>query len=181
MNTSGSRKERGGEDLENERFRQLYRQYGREIYGYLYSLCQNRALAEDLRQETFLKAFLSLPSNHANMRAWLYLVARNLFYNAKKRERRQESWQNEQQEAARTCGDPWDGVWQNERKRVLYEALARLPLPKREVLVMQYLGNMSQKEIAAILKLTPEHVRVLSYRARKELRAYMEENGYDIS
>lgn len=46
---------------------------------------------------------------------------------------------------------------------------------------MQYFGELSQKEIAAILKMTPENVRVLSYRAKRELRVYMEENNYDLS
>ena len=46
---------------------------------------------------------------------------------------------------------------------------------------MQYFGGLSQKEIAAVLHLTPENVRVLSYRAKRELKAYMEENDYDLS
>ena len=39
---------------------------------------------------------------------------------------------------------------------------------------MQYFGGMSQKEIAAILYITPENVRVLAYRAKKELKKYLE-------
>jgi RNA polymerase sigma-70 factor (ECF subfamily) len=40
---------------------------------------------------------------------------------------------------------------------------------------------LSQKEIAATLRLSPENVRILSYRGKKELRKFLEENGYDIS
>ena len=47
--------------MENELLRQLYRKYQRELYLYLYSLCKNHELAEDLLQETFLKALLALP------------------------------------------------------------------------------------------------------------------------
>ena len=47
--------------MENELLRQLYRKYRRELYLYLYSLCKNHELAEDLLQETFLKALLALP------------------------------------------------------------------------------------------------------------------------
>lgn len=39
---------------------------------------------------------------------------------------------------------------------------------------MQYFGGMSQKEIAVILHITPENVRVLAYRAKKELKKYLE-------
>lgn len=68
-----------------------------------------------------------------------------------------------------------------ERNKILYLAMDRLEQRKREILLMQYFGELSQKEIAAILKMTPENVRVLSYRAKRELRVYMEENNYDLS
>ena len=67
--------------MDNEVIAGFYRQYRSEIYLYLYSLCKSRELTEDLLQETFLKAILSLQNNHANVRAWLYMVARNLFFN----------------------------------------------------------------------------------------------------
>ena len=67
--------------MEKDILKQIYQKYRKEIYLYLYSLCKNSSLAEDLLQETFLKALLSLPDDHTNMRAWLYLVARNLFFN----------------------------------------------------------------------------------------------------
>lgn len=46
--------------MEQELLSQLYRLYSREIYLYLYSFCKNKELAEDLMQDTFLKALLSL-------------------------------------------------------------------------------------------------------------------------
>ena len=67
--------------MEKDILKQLYQKYRKEIYLYIYSLCKNKSLAEDLLQETFLKALLSLKDDHTNMRAWLYLVARNFFFN----------------------------------------------------------------------------------------------------
>ena len=55
--------------MEKDILKQLYQKYRKEIYLYLYSLCKNSSLAEDLLQETFLKALLSLPDDHTNMRA----------------------------------------------------------------------------------------------------------------
>ncbi len=69
----------------------------------------------------------------------------------------------------------------NERQIILYEALQHLEETKREVLTLQYFVGMSQKEIAGLLKKTPENVRILSHRGNLELRKYMEANGYDIS
>ena len=53
--------------MEKDILKQLYQKYRKEIYLYLYSLCKNSSLAEDLLQETFLKALLSLPDDHTNM------------------------------------------------------------------------------------------------------------------
>ena len=74
-----------------------------------------------------------------------------------------------------------DGILKEEKSKILYRAMNSLERRKREILLMQYFGGLSQKEIAAILKITPENVRVLSYRAKRELRIYMEEQNYDLS
>ena len=66
---------------------------------------------------------------------------------------------------------------ENERKLQLYQALKKLDMKKREILLLQYFGDLSQKEIAAVLHITPENVRVLAYRAKKELKKYMEQQG----
>lgn len=167
--------------MDNELLRQLYQKYQRELYLYLYSLCRNRELAEDLLQETFLKALLALPDGHTNMRAWLYMVARNLFFNDYKKEK----WKVRIEEAEEVPDENAEEMLEHlitvEKERILYQALAQLETIKREVLLLHYFSGLPQKEIAAILHLTPENVRVLTYRAKRELRLYMEENGYDIS
>ena len=107
------------------------------------------------------------------------MVARNLYFNQRKRE--QHLTLTDESEALSAEDDLLDRVLADEKRKLLYRGLSRLEERKREVLQMQYFGGLSQKEIAAVLHLTPEHVRVLACRARKELRNWMEENGYDIS
>ena len=158
---------------------ELYIRYYRELYLYIYSLCRREELAEDLVQETFLKALLSLSERHGNLRAWLYLVARNLTLNQLKKNGREIS--AETVETAGTEASPLDRLLTDERTRLLYEALSRLEPRKREVLQLQYFSGLSQREIGAILQLKAEHVRVLSYRGRREIRQWMEEHGYDLS
>ena len=165
--------------MNTELLNQLYRRYYREIYLYLLSLSKNRAVAEDLLQETFLKAILSLPDSHGNTRAWLYMVARNLYFNQRKQDRRLTS--ADRSEELSGGDDLLDRVIQDEKRKLLYRGLSRLEERRREILQMQYFGGLSQKEIAAVLHLTPEHVRVLACRARKELKQWMEENGYEVS
>lgn len=162
--------------MDNEILLRLYRLYQKELYLYLYSLCGDRHLAEDLLHETFLKALLALPDGHTNMRAWLYMVARNLFYNQQKKKSREilmeeQDYLSEQ----KTDEDMLEKILEEENRRRLYQAVRRLEIKKREIIQMQYFGEMSQKEIAAVLHITPENVRVLAYRAKKELKKDLEE------
>lgn len=156
---------------------QLYQRYQKELYLYLYGLCGSRAAAEDLVQETFLKALLSLPDGHPNFRAWLYLVARNLYFNQQKRDARLTALTDE---TASEPGELSDRIIADETRAALYQALHRLEPRKREVLLLQYFARLPQREIAAVLGLTPEHIRVLASRGRRELKQWMEEMGYEI-
>ena len=154
----------------------VYEKYHRELYLYIYSLSRNHHIAEDLTQETFLKALLSLPEEHGNIRAWLYMVARNLFFNYREKASRNVSLEEEMKRSDEEK-DLLANMIENERKLQLYQALKKLDMKKREILVLQYFGDLSQKEIAAVLHITPENVRVLAYRAKKELKKYMEQQG----
>ncbi len=165
--------------MDSRLLRQLYNKYHRELFLYIYSLCRNREVSEDILQETFLKAILSLRDNHTNMRAWLYMVARNLYLNLAKK----ENGKVDIEQLREVSTQDYDVIAQiiaRENIRLLYKALQKLDAVKREVLIMQYFGGLSQKEIALILHLTPENVRVLSYRGKRELKKYMEASGYDI-
>ena len=157
----------------------IYGMYHRELYLYIYSLCRNREATEDLLQETFLKALLSLPSAHTNVRAWLYMVARNLYLNYAKKEKSKVALE-EAKELPSSDVDLAEQIIVKESNRILYRALQALSASKREILVLQYFGGLSQKEIAAVMHISPENVRVLGYRAKKELKKHMEANGYDI-
>ena len=176
---SGAKIKEGGMiEVDNQILLKLYSLYQKELYLYLYSLCGDRHLAEDLLHETFLKALLALPDGHGNMRAWLYMVARNLFYNQQKKKSR-EILMDEQiypLEEKTEKGLP-EKIFEEEDRRMLYQAIRRLDIKKREIIQMQYFGGMSQKEIAAVLHITPENVRVLAYRAKKELKKYLEKEG----
>ena len=64
-------------------------------------------------------------------------------------------------------------VLHKEEKKQLLEAVSQLKGQKKEVILLQYFGDFSQNEIAAVLKITPGNVKVLSYRAKKELKDYL--------
>ena len=180
MNTPNGITERG-RDMKDELLKTLYQTYSREIYLYLYSLCGQTAMSEDLMQETFLKALLSLRESHTNMRAWLYTVARNLYLNEAKRREKEISSEDFDLEADRISSDILSDLMDREETKWLLQAMLSLSPRKREILQMQYFGGLSQGEIARILSLTPANVRVLAMRAKKEIKQFWEEHGYDVS
>lgn len=163
--------------MNHDLLQQLYQRYQQELYLYLYGLCHNEAQAEDLMQETFLKALLALPDGHPNFRAWLYLVGRNLCLDQQRQSHHlTELNENHPHPSAELC----DRLIADETRAILYRVLGELEPRKREVLLLQYFSNLPQKEIAAVLRLTPEHVRVLASRGRRELKKRMEELGYEV-
>ncbi|MBE5845287.1 MAG: RNA polymerase sigma factor [Butyrivibrio sp.] len=163
--------------MEKHLLYKLYSTYYTELFLYLYSLCHDHELAEDMTQEAFLKAIMSLPDDHSNVRAWLYMVGRNQLFNALAKQNRTEL-KADIEDYEFTCDESiLDGLIQNESKKILYEAINHLDKTKREILCMQYFSSFSQKEIAAMLHMTTENVRVQAHRGKKLLKDYMEEKG----
>ena len=74
--------------MENDVLAAVYRTYSSEIYLYLYGLSHNRQLSEDLMQETFAKALITVVTADTGIRAWLYKVARNLYFNTYRKDKR---------------------------------------------------------------------------------------------
>ena len=160
----------------------IYEKYHQKVFLYLYSLCHDQDLAEDLTQETFLKALLSLKNDHVNIRAWLYMVARNLFYDHYRKRKREmpvnevrEVLEKVQTETGSTAEGPLDQLLVKEKQLIMLKALAELPKQQCEVLMLQYFGGLSQREIAAVVGVSPENVRVLAYRGKRNLRKRMED------
>lgn len=166
--------------INNEIVEQLYELYYKQLYLYVYSMCKNKTVAEDLTQDTFLKAILSLNNNHQNVQAWLFLVAKNLCINYIKKNRETLNFK-ELDSVQDSALSPIDKIISDDRNRHLMEAIDKLPDNKKQVLQLQYFGGLSQKEIAQIMNLTPNNIRVISMRAKAELKKYLEEAHYDIS
>ena len=158
---------------------EVYQKYHKEIYRYLYTLCGDSALAEDLLQEVFLKAILSLSDSHTNIRAWLYLVARNLFLNNVKKGKR-IVYEEISEEFADGHLGPEEKAMEDMKNQELYRAIMQLDTGLREVIALRYFSELSQKEIASLLHISPENVRIKVYRAKKEIKNYMEGKGYDL-
>lgn len=160
----------------------IYKRYAKEIYFYLLSLSHDAYLSEDILQEVFLKAICSLPDSHTNIRAWLYRVAKNTYLNETKKRDRDTALNETDSDGGEDLftNSILQSILQSETEKMLYQNIMRLPKRQQKILILQYFSGLSIKEIAASMGISLENVRVLSHRGRKQLKTYMEEDGYEI-
>lgn len=161
--------------MEKDILEQLYHTYHRRLTLYALSLCRDPYLAEDLVQEAFLRAYLSLPEETPSFFWWMVRVLRNLLIDQKRRERF-VSWE----EAEMPTEGAEDAVLRQESVRSLYRGITALGEDDREILALYYFAQVSLRQIAQLLGLTEGAAKVRLYRARRRLKKRMEEDGYEI-
>ncbi len=151
-----------------ERYESLVGELYQDVYRYAFWLCKNQPLAQDLVQETFLRAWRSLDSlqNDKAAKAWLFTILRR--ENARLYERyRPELVDIEGQTIAESDDQEPDSEMDRE---LLHNAINRLESDYREPLLLQVVGGFSGKEIAEILDLNNNTVMTRLFRARSKLK-----------
>lgn len=152
----------------------LFEHYHDEIYRYLWRACFDSALAQDITQETFLKAFKNLPklAPDSNYRAWLYRVASNALRDHFRREKRLTTLDTQ----ALATHENIEADYQlREKLEWVVQAVQALPEKQGLALILIRYEGMSYTEAAAILDCSEESARANVYQATKKLRAQFEE------
>ncbi|XKH49493.1 sigma-70 family RNA polymerase sigma factor [Chryseomicrobium palamuruense] len=162
----------------------LYRQYAKPLYLYLLKLSGSPPLAEDLTQETFVRATISLHTYEGEeARAWLFKVARNVYLDEwRKRKKRQGSWLGavfRQQEMISPDGKPEDLLLQSEQAEEANALLAFLPEQYRTILYLREYEEFTYEEIAEAMQLSLDQVKVSLHRARKRYQQLAQRKGWN--
>jgi RNA polymerase sigma-70 factor, ECF subfamily len=152
-----------------EAFAGLVERYWERLYRWLCHLTRDSHGAEDLAQETFLKAFAALESFRAgsNFRAWLFRIAHNNFVNQKRAARFNR--QPLSLEAPHGGPGPVEEMLSREALQLLAKAVAKLPPDFRSALLLRVDEELSFKEIAEVLEVTEETARWRVFKARQKL------------
>jgi RNA polymerase sigma-70 factor (ECF subfamily) len=132
------------------------------------SLCGNQEMADDLAQETLVKAWQSRDTFVAgtNLKAWLFTILRNQFYSDRRRAWRQAPW--DQESAERIPGSRDDQNWAAELSDTA-RALRTLSDEQREALILVGAGGFSYEDAAAICHCAVGTVKSRVARARRAL------------
>ena len=139
------------------------------LYNFAHWLTHNRDEAEDLVQETYVKALKGFPSftPGTNFRAWMYRILRNTFLTSRSG-LRDVPLEDEPEIADDVT--PETAFMQRFNRESLRAAIEQLPLQFREVLVLSDVENMSYKEIAETLSIPIGTVTSRLIRAREKVR-----------
>lgn len=148
----------------------LVGRYWDRLYRWLCHLTRDRHAAEDLTQETFLKALAALPTFRpgSNFRAWLFRIGHNNFVNLKRATRRTRHPLPDDLTAAGT-GLGEQAVEDREALAVVAEAVAELPPDFRSALLLRVEEGLSFREVAKVLGTTEETARWRVFKARQKL------------
>lgn len=158
-------------------FGELFARYEGRIFGYLYRMVGDRAWAEDLTQDAFIRAHqhLNRLGPPYDFKSWIYRIAGNLALDGLRRSHREvplPDWDSGEPEPAdtRPAVDPEEQARQAEIRAAVWRTLHQLPDVYRQVLVLRELEGLSYQEIATATGLSLDNVRVTLHRARQTFR-----------
>lgn len=164
-----------------QRLKELYDRYKGVVFGYLYRMTGSPDEAEELTQETFLQALLSLHRFRGDgpVLTWLLRIARNLYLKRLRRRGRETPSDGIDDLVPGSEPGPEQGLIEQDERAAVRAALDRLPEQYRTVLVLRDVQGLTYHEIGLILEKTEPTVRVLVHRARGRLHELYLEEGKD--
>jgi RNA polymerase sigma-70 factor, ECF subfamily len=167
---------------------QAYATIVERFQGPLMTLCtallRNRQAAEELAQDALVRAYerLDLFDVRQPMKPWLYKIA----YRLAQERRRAQNREMARMEAAATIlgpnrsdSGPAERLFADERSETLWQAVSALPMAQRTAVVLYYRENLSVKEVAGALGVSPGTVKTHLFRARSQIQTSLRGQDFD--
>ncbi|HEX8845039.1 MAG TPA: sigma-70 family RNA polymerase sigma factor [Pyrinomonadaceae bacterium] len=164
---------RAGDDAA---FQLIFERYSRPVISFIYDMVNERELAEELMQETFVRAYKNLGAlrEDAKLSTWLFGIAKNVARESLRARRHSSRKVELDDETVQELRDqkltPDDSLINRELNRVIRDALSRLDEDKRMVFTLKIFQQQSYEEIAAVTGFTVAKLKTDLHRARAEMR-----------
>ena len=161
-------------------FDEIYDKYARQIYLFLLKLSGNETIAEDILQDTFLKAIESADSfeGRSEVTTWLCSIAKNEYMNyVKRRDNKNDTIEDKE---IRNEGDMTLRLEDKESSAAIHKALHALAEPYREVFTLRVMGELSFRQIGDIFEKNENWARVTFFRAKAKLIEKLKEDSYEM-
>ena len=167
------------QDGDAEAFGELYDHYVTIVHRYVYHRVGDRATAEDVTSETFVRALRridSLSFQGRDVGAWLVTIARNIIRDQVKSSRyRLEVTTADMRDADRATDGPEDAVVQHLTNQQLLECVQQLGSEQQECIVLRFLHGLSVSETAEIMGKKDGAIKALQHRAVRRLAGLLPE------
>jgi RNA polymerase sigma-70 factor (ECF subfamily) len=173
----------------SEAFGEIVKRWERKIFALCFGMLGREDEAGDAAQETFISAYKSLKNfrGDAKVSSWLHRIAVNQCLTVKRRAKtRSESFlddENNQEEkvfVAPSRLSPSRTTEQNERLKIVRQAVNSLPVDLRQVVVMKEFEEMTFQEISDTLDLPLSTIKSRLYTALKQLRMKLERTPLEV-
>ena len=149
------------------------------LYSYALVLTRNRSEAEDLIQETYVRALGAMGRlrTGSNVKSWLFTIMRNIWFNQLRQQRAAKLVEMDRDDCAmeitETGKDPYAFYLSRREQEQVRTAIQQLPLEFREVILLREFEELSYQEIATILDRPAGTVMSRLARARSRLRTLL--------
>lgn len=149
---------------------EIYKEYFKTVYKYLFCLTSNHDLAEELTQETFYKAVKKIDTYEGKCKisVWLCQIAKYTWYDYLRK--KQEIINIDDLYEFKSEVSLEDKIIEEEEKKLIEGKLNVLDDFSKEVVILRIKGDMSFKEIGNVLNKTENWARVTYYRAKNKLK-----------
>ena len=156
---------------------ELFEKYYIDVYTYLYSLCHDASLSEDLASDVFLEVVKSISTfrGQSDIKTWLFSIARHRWFAYLKKKHRQVQTESIHDLYDTAELGTTDSV--NEVAELIQELLSGESVLTRDVVQMR-IDGYSYYEIAAKQKISENSARVVYFRAKSKIRKHLEKEGF---
>lgn len=157
----------------------VYQEYANLIYRFLYSYTRDVDWSKELMQETFLRAVGSISryDGSCKLSVWLCQIAKHVLYQELRKKKQMELVELTDYLPDDSAPNGEHSVLQKENKIELYQAVHHLPELEREVVLYRITGELSFREIGAILGKSENWSRTVFYRAKQKIKKEL--NSYE--
>lgn len=160
--------------MKNLKFNALLRLYENEVYSLALYLLKDPSEAEDMTQEVYIRLWENLVQvEFARAKFWLLRVTRNTCLDRLRR-RTLEKHFIQQESAEEPARGPMDMLVQERRTTILQNAVGDLEEPYRSLIILRDMHQHSYQDIARLLELSLDQVKVYLFRARQQLKTRLE-------
>ena len=162
-------------------FVEIIRDYKDGLILFLYRYVNNIHIAEELTEDTFFRLVTKKPryTEKYSFKTWLYTIGRNIAINYVKHSERIANVSFEELESIRSDVEALEQsyIWE-EQRIMLHRSLSKIRTDYSQVLYLKYFEDMTNEQIAVVMKKNKRQVENLIYQAKQSLKAELYKEGF---